>query len=153
MAHPAPSALFPTIHHPRKRAFLRVYAAIGQVVKACRAAQVDHSQHYYWLRTDPDYAHAFAEAKCMVGDMLEEEAIRRALGYEETHYTATGTAYQIRKHSDILLIFLLKGAMPEKYGERVAHTGAKSAPLGITVVYEERLSAPPGSVVPIIPHP
>ena len=49
-----------------------------------------HQLHYYWKRTDPDYAAAFEEAQQMAGELLEEEAMRRALGWEETHYSARG---------------------------------------------------------------
>jgi len=120
MAKPAPSALFPIIHHPKKRALLKAYVDLGKIVEACHAVHLDHSMHYYWHRTDPDYAAAFAEAKAMAGERLEEEAIQRAYA-----------------GSDTLLIFLLKGAMPQKYGDKVAHTGDKGGPMVVKVVYDE----------------
>ena len=93
--------------------------------------------HYYWLKQDAAYAEAFAEAQGLVAAMLEDEAIRRAQGWEETHYTLSGTPYTVPKHSDTLLIFLLKGAMPHKYGDKVAHTGATGKEIVMRVVYEE----------------
>jgi hypothetical protein len=129
MPKPAPSALFPTISHSKKRALLLAYAETGRLREACRAATMDHKLHYYWKRTDPDYAAAYEEAQQIAGELLEEEAIRRAQGWEETHYTLAGTPYPVTKHSDTLLIFLLKGTMPHKYGERVAHTGARDGPV------------------------
>jgi hypothetical protein len=131
MAKPAPSALFPTISHSKKRAMLLAYAETGRVREACRAAQVDHKLHYYWQRTDPAYAAAYEEAQRIAGELLEEEAIRRAHGWEETHYTLHGTPYTVTKHSDTLLIFLLKGAMPAKYGDKVTHTGKDGGPIDV----------------------
>lgn len=131
MPKPAPSALFPTISHPKKRAFLLAYAEQGKLRSACVSAAIDHKLHYYWKRTDPDYAAAYAEAQQMAGELLEEEAMRRALGWEETHYTAQGMPYEVTKHSDTLLIFLLKGAMPKKYGDKVTHTGKDGGPIDV----------------------
>lgn len=119
MAKPAPTALFPIIHHPKKRAFLKAYIDVGKVVDACQSVSLDHSMHYYWLRTDPDYADAFTQAKVQAGERLEEVAFERAYA-----------------GSDTLLIFLLKGAMPHKYGDKVAHTDNKGGPLVVKVVYE-----------------
>lgn len=115
----APTALFPSIVHPKKRAFLLAYVAGGQVVAACETAHIDHRLHYYWKRTDPAYLDAYTEAQHMLGEHLEEEAYARAY-----------------RGSDTLLIFLLKGAMPHKYGDKVAHTDNKGGPLVVKVVYE-----------------
>jgi hypothetical protein len=120
MPKPSPTALFATICHPKKRALLQAYLTVGKVLGACQACHILHSLHYYWKRTDPAYAAAFVDARTMVGDQLEEIAVERAFA-----------------GSDTLLIFLLKGAMPHKYGDKVAHTGAKGGPLVVKVVYEE----------------
>ena len=97
---PAP-ALFPTIQHARQRALLLAYAHSLQVSKACQHAGVSRPLHYHWLKTDADYAAAFAEAQQLGTTWLEDVAIARA---------TTGD-----RPSDVLLIFLLKGARPDKY--------------------------------------
>ncbi|HEX6937920.1 MAG TPA: hypothetical protein VF158_00810, partial [Longimicrobiales bacterium] len=68
-------------------------------------------------------------------DHLEAEARRRALeGVERKQFTqrgdpiidpATGKHYVERAYSDTLLIFLLKGARPERYRDRqqLEHVG------------------------------
>ena len=89
------------VANPRQRAVLAAYARSGQVRAACVHAEVDRSLHYHWLKHDPAYGAAFAEAQAQVGDWLEEEAVRRA---------TEGAA-----PSDVLLIFLLKAAKPAKY--------------------------------------
>lgn len=124
----AEALLFPHITHPKKRALLAAFAKTGQLSQAARAARMDDRMHWHWLKKDPAYAAAFVEAQHMVGDMLEQEAIRRA-----------------KKGSDTLLIFLLKGAMPAKYRERYEHTGDGGGPLTVRVIYEEGRSDADGA--------
>ena len=93
--------LFPTISHIGKRAFLTAYMQCGQLRHSCRQTGLDHTNHYYWLKTDPAYAEAFTQAREYAVDHLEDIAMARATAVE--------------KPSDILLIFLLKAARPEKY--------------------------------------
>ena len=62
---------------------------------------MDRTTHYYWLKHDPAYAAAFAEAHQMAVTWLEDVAVQRATAAEHP--------------SDVLLIFLLKAAKPEKY--------------------------------------
>jgi len=97
---PAPP-LFPAIQHARQRALLLVYAQSLQVSKACQHAGVSRPLHYHWLKHDPTYAAAFAEAQQLGTTWLEDVAIERA---------TTGD-----KPSDVLLMFLLKAAKPDKY--------------------------------------
>jgi hypothetical protein len=85
------------------------------IAEATVAAQCSREIHYKWLRFDPDYADAFAEAQQMALSVLEEEATRRAPGWEETRYTNDGTPYTVRKYSDVMLIVRLKALAPEKY--------------------------------------
>ena len=61
----------------------------------------------------------------MAGDALEAEAIRRATEgvLKPTGWYKGEPGGYIREYSDILLIFLLKGAKPDKYAERVQVRG------------------------------
>jgi hypothetical protein len=106
------TALFREIVHPQKRAFLLAYIECFQVTKAARHAKASHQLHYYWRDTDPVYAAAFEVAKQLAIEGLEDEAVRRARADDHP--------------SDVLLIFLLKGLLPEKYKDRyqVEHKGA-----------------------------
>ena len=130
MAPPGETKLFPTISHSKKRAFLLAFTEIGQLRRACAAVTMDHSLHYYWLKTDPTYVEAFSEAQALAGATLEEEAIRRARdGIKRTIFHQGKPIGEELLYSDTLLIFLLKGAMPEKYSERHEVTGKSGAPL------------------------
>ena len=90
----------PEIRHPKKKAFLLAYINCGTIKSAAKAAGIERTTHYYWL-ADLEYQQAFNTASLMAGQSLQDEAVRRAF-----------------KGSDRLLMFLLKGAMPDKYKER-----------------------------------
>lgn len=103
----------------KKRAFLVAYSECGNVTKAAEASGISRQSHYDWLATDPEYAEAFRHADDAAGDRLEAEARRRAVeGVDEPVYHKGEVVGYIRKYSDTLLIFLLKGAKPDKYAER-----------------------------------
>ncbi len=95
-----------TAQKRRQAAFLEAYITCGTITHAALVAKIGRQTHYDWLKKDPDYLEAFNEAQEAAGDALIAEARRRALEY-----------------SDTLLIFLLKGAFPEKYREHYHHTG------------------------------
>jgi hypothetical protein len=122
MASPPTPSLFPHIRHPQKRALLLAYTTSLRITEACRQAKVGRQTHYLWMRKDPAYVEAFAVAKQMACDYLEDVAIERAT--EGPH------------PSDTLLIFLLKGAMPHKYRDNAPHVQVEQ-PVAIT--FEHRL--------------
>ncbi len=133
----------------RSSIFLRCYAETGSVTRAAQAAKIHRSIHYRRLIEDPAYKAAFQAAHEIAIAVLEDEAIRRAVeGVEEpviykgmpTYlpereengqpvYDEDGRLVMsekplvIRKYSDQLLQFLLRGAKPEKYRERFQHDG------------------------------
>ncbi len=111
---------FPKIAHPYKRAFLAAFRETGNVRLACEVAKVGRSSHYRWLEKDPEYREAFGVAREDAIDVLEAEAHRRAVeGIEEPAGWYRGVAGgTVRRYSDNLLMFLLKGARPERYRER-----------------------------------
>ena len=95
--------LFPDIAHAKQRALLAAVAHCCSVTQACAQVGLSRQTHYEWLHENPTYAAAFAHAKQMGAEWLEDRAIERA---------TTG-----EKPSDVLLIFLLKAAKPAKYRE------------------------------------
>lgn len=111
------------LEHPKKAAFLAAYARCGIVSRACRAAEVGRTTHYEWVKTDPEYKAALENARHEAIEVLEAEAIRRAKkGWLEPVFHEGVVCGHKRKFSDTLLIFMLKGAAPEKYRERVEAT-------------------------------
>jgi hypothetical protein len=109
-----------TIRTPEKRAaFLSALADCGNVADAARQAGIARNALYLWKRDDPAFAADWEAALAAGGDNLEEEAIRRARdGWDEPVWYQGKQVGTVRKYSDTLLIFLLKGLMPEKYAER-----------------------------------
>lgn len=112
----------------KKDAFLAAYAECGNVTVAAEQAGICRTQHYAWMKDDPAYAEQFATAEDMAVDRLEQEARRRAVGGvdEPVFYQGTVVGY-IKKYSDTLLIFLLKGLRPEKYRDFQAIEQARLA--------------------------
>lgn len=109
----------------KKKAFLAAFRENGNVRLACLAADVGRSTHYRWLDSDMAYREAFDLAKEDAADILEAEAKRRAVdGVEEPVGFYRGQpGGVVRKYSDTLLIFLLKGLRPEVYRERMEVRG------------------------------
>lgn len=126
----------------RKRAFLAAFSECGNLTKAGRLAQVDRRMHYVWMK-DPEYAEAFREAEEVAIENLEAEARRRAVeGLRKKKFNSkgepiidpeTGEQYTEHDYSDTLLIFLLKGARPEKYREyrNISLTGKDGGPVQV----------------------
>lgn len=106
-----------------KKQFLAAFRKCGNITAAAeKAGLADRRQHYRWLKSDPRYRAAFAEVEAEAVDALELEARRRAqIGWDEPVYQGGKQVGSIRRYSDTLLIFLLKGARPEKYRERHEH--------------------------------
>jgi hypothetical protein len=91
---------------------------------------------------------AFEAAKEEACEQLEREALRRAVsGVEEPVYHNGKVVGNIRKYSEVLLIFLMKGAMPGRYRDNatVEHTGRGGQPLAVEVKFvRPLLSVMPG---------
>jgi len=135
----------------RQDAFLAEYRQCATITHAAAIALISRQRHYKWLEKDSTYAEAFEEAKVEATDALVSEARRRAIqGIEEPviyqgklSTSSDGKPLVIRKYSDVLLIFLLKGALPEVYRERHELTGGGGAPLipdpGRKILTDEKL--------------
>jgi hypothetical protein len=118
-----------TVAEKRKR-FLAEYAKCGNISSAAEKSKIDRTYHYDWLQ-DPEYEAQFAEAHRQSCEELEREAHRRAVtGLLVPQFYQGKKCATIREYSDTLLIFLMKGAMPEKYREtfkgEIKHTGSIS---------------------------
>ncbi len=147
-ARPAVSALPNGIKHPRKRAFLAAYAEVGNVSEAARVSGVHRLRHYEWLHADERYAEVFEQAHEIACDHLEAEARRRATqGWREPVFYQGQEVGSVQRYSDTLLIFLLKGARPDKFRDNatIRHTGPAGGAIQIEGDYalSQRLMADP----------
>lgn len=128
-----------TSQRAKKRLFLLAFMEIGTLRHGCEAADVHPTTVRTWKREDPAFAREFEAAYEFSIDLLEKEAIRRAFdGWEETVYQGGKAVGTVRKFSDVLLIFLMKGARPGKYRDnsRVELTGADGGPIQSQTVSE-----------------
>ncbi len=113
----------------KRQAFMRMLADTGCVKDACAAGGISRDLAYKLRKRDESFAAEWAEALEEAVDALETEARRRAMdGVGEDVYHDGRPVGVKTRYSDVLLIFLLKGARPEKYRERseVQHSGSAS---------------------------
>lgn len=107
----------PNIWRP---AFLTQLAECGQVRLACERASIHRTTAYAARKSDPEFAAQWETALQQAGELLEQEAWRRAHdGVDEPQFYKGTVCGTVRKYSDVLLIFLLKAVFPEKYREKV----------------------------------
>ncbi len=85
----------------KKRKFLELLAELGNATHAAEGIDVTRQCLYNARKNDPEFAEAWGAAHDLGNESLEDIARQRA-----------------KDGSDTLLIFLLKGARPEKYRER-----------------------------------
>ena len=107
----------------KMQVFLEAYRETGNVTRAALMAKVSRRRQYYWLEGTA-YSEAFEDAQEHAVETLEKEARRGAMfGVEQPVFYKGEVCGLVRKHSDVLLIFLLKGLGPEVYRENRHITG------------------------------
>lgn len=127
------SKLFRPLENRKQRAFLMAYVRTLGIRSAMRLSGVERQDHYFWLKTDARYREAFEQAQEMLGDMLEEEVLKRAYMGHDTPVVYRGDIKNwYKSFSDQLAMFMLKSLKPEKY-HRVLHDGYPSGPSGFTI--------------------
>lgn len=100
--------------------FLEELAQTGNVSHSAKTAGFGRATAYRYYEEDPLFALAWDDAMEEAADALEAEARRRAHdGVVEPVFHKGEVCGHVRKFSDTLLIFLMKGARPEKYRDRV----------------------------------
>jgi hypothetical protein len=106
--------------------FVDAIAEGRTVSAACGLAGYSRRVVYEWRAADAAFRERWDEAVAIAIDRLEAEADRRAVeGTFEPVFYQGAECGQVRKYSDVLLIFRLKALKPEMYRERAAieHTG------------------------------
>ena len=126
----------------RKATFLKVLHDCGIVRQACEVAGVVRQTVYTHRDKDKAFAGAWQEAVDDWTDVLEQEADRRALGYEvpivyqgQIQKDDDGKVATVRQYSDRMLELRLKALRPDLYSDRFRIGGDKdSKPIEIKVV-------------------
>lgn len=104
----------------QKQKFLaKLRSSAGNVSKAARAAGFVRNAAYDHKKSDADFSQSWDDIIEEISDIEEEEAHRRATkGVLEPVFYKGVIVGKIRKYSDRLLEFRLKGHRPEIYRER-----------------------------------
>lgn len=129
----------PTVEngHLKKPAVIAAFKGCASVTKACEIADICRDTFYRWLKEDPEFREAFEKSREEAAQLLEDEAARRAYeGVERPVDQGGKQVGVVREYSDTLLIFLLKGARPQKYRDNIRQeiTGANGTPLPPTTI-------------------
>ncbi|MER1940637.1 terminase [Castellaniella sp. FW104-16D08] len=125
----------------RQKAFLAALASCGVVGQALAIVDLHRSTVLRWRKDDPEFAAAYDQALEDATDTLESEARRRAVeGVDEPVYYKGERVGAVRRYSDKLMEVLLKGNRPDKFKDRVEHSGS----LDISIA--ERLARARGRV-------
>jgi hypothetical protein len=105
---------------PEKDAgFLERLSRGASVSAAAKGAGYARRSLYRWRAADAELAAAWDDALEVDTDLLEDEALRRALhGVAEPRFYEGKARGHVQKYSDTLLIFLLKARRPEKYSDK-----------------------------------
>jgi hypothetical protein len=123
----------------RKTKFLEAYKVVGTASEAARITGIPRDTHREWLKKSETYRQAFADADDAATEVLEKEALRRAVeGREEDVYFNGVPVGKVRKYSDVLLIFLMKAKRPDVYRERydVRTQGNLNIQSAVKVIHE-----------------
>lgn len=100
-------------------AFLTALAELGNYKEAAKLAGISRMTAWRHKTSDPEFAQKCADAEQEAADLLEKEAWRRATeGTDEPVFYKGDQCGTIKRYSDNLLMFLLRGVRPEKYRER-----------------------------------
>lgn len=120
-----------SIRTPKTRAkFLEALETTCNVSKACSLARVGRRSIYEWRDDDLDFKRDWEKSLDRASDLLEEEAVRRAHeGVKKPVFQGGKLVGHVQEYSDTLMIFLLKGAKKDKYGDRTTIAGDPAQPL------------------------
>ncbi len=119
--------------------FLKFYAQTGRKADSARAAGVSYGCVRGWELEDETFGQLVLDAHAEWLNRLEREAFRRAVeGVEEPVVQGGQIVTHVMKHSDSLLLALMKKADPTGYGNRESqvnvqvNTGVMRSPPAVT---------------------
>jgi hypothetical protein len=104
----------------KREKFLKRLAETANISLSCRLVGISRDGIYDLKAKDAEFATAWLSAIEAGVENLEAEAYRRAhKGVNKPVFYQGVECGKVKEYSDTLAIFLLKGAKPEKYRERV----------------------------------
>jgi len=112
----------------KREQFLEQLRTHSNVTKACEEIGFSKVSLYALKKRDAEFSKEWDLAIKEGVTCLEDEAKRRATGYEEEVYFKGEYRGTVKKYSDILLITLLNAHWPEKYRRNNAETQPPVSP-------------------------
>lgn len=110
--------------------FLEDYRETCCITDAAKKNGIDRRQHYRWLQTKPLYAALFRETQAIAAEYLESELIKRASrGWLEPVFYQGAKCGSVRRYDGATGMALLRGLMPERYGNRTEISGPQGQPI------------------------
>lgn len=121
-----------------KEKFLaKLMASAGNVSKAAAAIKISRNVAYEHKKIDADFSQAWDNVIEACADAAEQELQRRAVkGYLEPVFYKGQMVHKIRKFSDRLLEFYLKGKRPDVYRERLDINSNVQGSLDVNIEFE-----------------
>jgi hypothetical protein len=120
LADAADTATRPRDERWSREGFLHCFEWAGMVSVACEMIGISRQTAYMERQRNEDFALAWADVEERSTEAMEREAYRRAVeGVVEPMVSAGTHVTDVRRYSDRLLEFMLKGRRPEKYRDRV----------------------------------
>lgn len=124
------------ISKKKRNKFLEVLSETGHVTKAAQAVGYANTAYLHKIRReDKDFKEAWDLAVLAAGDKLLDEADRRAREgvIEDIYYKGQVVGHKY-VYSDSLLMFLLRGIHPDKFGQGVGKGGGIQLNFGVAVL-------------------
>lgn len=138
MARPGKSAQFTT---RKKGILLRELRRTGNITISSKIACVSRRWTQKLIARDPEFKAAVDLAVYENTEQMLEEARRRAYeGVEEPVFYQGNVCGHVRKYSDTLLMFKIKGERPEYATERREISGRDGSPLQAQIQAEHSLA-------------
>lgn len=101
---------------PQQQTAVLAYEATGLVQAAADAAGCSRVTISRWRKKSPDFATAWQNARDTIADIHEDELHRRAVtGIDEPIFYKGQEIATVKRYSDSLLMFALKGLRPTRY--------------------------------------
>jgi hypothetical protein len=121
-----------------KEKFLaKLMSSAGNVTKASQTIKIARNTAYEHKKADADFSQAWDNVIEACADAAEQELYRRSIkGYVEPVFYKGEMVSKIRKFSDRLLEFYLKGKRPEVYRERLDINNTVQGSLDVNIEFE-----------------
>ena len=127
---------------PKARdSFLATLARGYSVSLACTESGIPRSTAYDLRGRNASFRALWDQALELGLEVLEDEALRRAVeGVEDFRLDREGYEHPFRRYSDVLLIFLIKNRIRDRYGDRALLSvgGADGGPIEVRLSFDPK---------------